>query len=464
MHVAVIGASGFVGRSLIQYLLEHTSHHVVAVSRTPLEQNHPEASSRYRAVRCDLHNLLQLEEALQGIDAAFYLVHSMLPGARLNQGSFADFDLSLADNFARTAKLRGVKHVIYLSGLIPEGVKLSEHLRSRLEVETTLRSYLPNVTCLRTGMIIGSQGSSFTMMTRLVQRLPLMVCPGWTQNRCQVIVLHDVVRCLTSCLETPMYHGKTYDVGAPEPVTYREMLATTARLLGKKRLLLNFPYFTIGLSKLWVRLVTGAPKDLVYPLINSLAESMLVRPDHVWPDGANAFQSFEHAARSTLPEILQTAEKPHAFRGPKMRRESTVRSIQRLPLPPGRDAKWVAEKYISFLPQLFPFIIRVKEEGNHVLLRLTFLPVTLLILEYSPYRSTHDRQLFYVRGGLLCSRRNRRGRLELRETLGGKACMAAVHDFRPALPWPIYRWTQAEIHRWFMYRLGRFLEHSGTLS
>ena len=87
-----------------------------------------------------------------------------------------------------------------------------------------------------------------------------------------------------------------------------------------------------------------------------------------------------------------------------------------------------------------------------------FLPITLLILKYSPERSSPDRQLFYVQGGLLCSKKNRRGRLELRETLGGTACLAAVHDFRPALPWIIYRWTQAEVHRWFMYRLARAIE------
>jgi len=415
---------------------------------------HPDASDRYKAIRCDLHNLLDLEAALTGIDTAYYLVHSMLPGARLNQGTFADFDLSLADNFARTARLRGVKHVIYLSGLIPDKDRLSDHLRSRLEVEKTLRSYLPHVTCLRTGMIVGSQGSSFTMMVRLVQRLPLMVCPGWTQNRCQIIALDDVVRCLTACLQEPEFRGKTYDVGAEPPISYREMLVQTARLMHKKRLLLNFPFFTIGLSKLWVRLVTGAPKDLVYPLINSLAESMLVRPDHAWPQRGAAFKSFEIAAQEKFPEVLASVEQPHAFRGPKSKRESTVRSIQRLPLPQGKNAQWLAEQYIDYLNTFFRLIIRVDHEENHYLIRLKLLPITLLVLAYSTDRSTPDRQLFYVRGGLLCSPKNRRGRLELRETLGGTACLAAVHDFKPALPWLVYRWTQAEIHRWFMYRLG----------
>ena len=455
MRVAVVGASGFVGKSLINYLLDHTRHEVVALSRTPLNVDHPEAPSRYRAISCDLHNLLQLEQALEGIEAAYYLVHSMLPGARLNQGSFSDFDLSLADNFARTARLRGVKHVIYLSGLVPAGNTISQHLQSRLEVETTLRSYLPNVTCLRTGMIIGPKGSSFTILIRLAQRLPLMVCPGWTTNRCQIIVLADVVRCLSACLDRPELQGKTFDLGANPPVSYRGMIADTAQLLGKKPIMLNFPYFTIGLSKLWVRLVTGAPKDLVYPLINSLSESMLVRPDHQWPDSTPPFKNFATAAHETLPAVLSSGEKPHAFRGFKPGKDGTVRSIQRLPLPKGRRASWVAEQYLARLPKVFPLLVKVRNQDERILLQLTFLPINLLVLKYSPERSSPDRQLFYVQGGLLCSSRNQRGRLELRETLGGTACLAAVHDFRPALPWIIYRWTQAEVHRWFMYRLAR---------
>ncbi len=458
MRVAVVGASGFVGRALIRHLLDHTDHQIVALSRTPLKLDHPRAADRYQAISCDLHNPLQLEHGLAGIDVAYYLVHSMLPGARLNQGSFADFDLSLADNFARTARMRGVQHVIYLSGLAPSGGAISQHLLSRLEVETTLRSYLPTVTCLRTGMIVGPQGSSFTMMVRLVQRLPLMVCPAWTRNSCQIVVLDDVVRCLEKCLTHKDLQGRTFDLGATPAVSYRDMLETTARLLGKKRILLNAPLLTIGLSRLWVSLVTGAPKDLVYPLISSLRESMLVRTDHKWPYDQPPLKNFETAATENLPEVLAAVEKPHAFRGTKPTRESTVRSIQRLPLPAGKSAAWVAERYISMLPKLFPLLIKVRQVDGRIFLQLTFLPITLLVLQHSPERSAQDRQLFYVVGGALCSRLNRRGRLELRETLGGQACLAAVHDFVPALPWPIYRWTQAEIHRWFMYRLTKAIK------
>ena len=458
MRVAVVGASGFVGKALVRHLLTTTTHEVVAMSRTPLALPVAEASSRYRAMPCDLHNQLELESALAAVDTAFYLVHSMLPGARLNQGNFADFDLSLADTFGRTARIRGIKHVIYLSGLGPLGPSVSAHLRSRAEVESALRFYLPHVTCLRTGMIVGPQGSSFTILIRLVSRLPLMVCPTWTRNLCQVIVLKDVVRCLAACLDDPHLQGRTFDLGAEPPMSYREMIHETALILRKKRHLLTVPFFSIGLSRLWLRLVTGAPRDLVYPLIESLSESMLVRPEYAWPLTGWRFQSFKEAAAEALPPMLSGAEAPHAFRGPNHNpRGSTVRSIQRLPLPPGRHASWVAEQYLALLPKLFFNLIKVRRQDNKILIQLGFLPITLLELEYSPARSSPDRQLFYVRGGLLCRRGHTQGRLELRETLGGTACLAAVHDFQPALPWFIYRWTQAEIHRWFMYRLGEQL-------
>jgi len=461
MRVAVVGASGFVGKALIEHLLGVTSHEVIAISRTPLRLTSWEGSPRYRAVSCDLHNLLELEHALKDVDAAYYLVHSMLPGARLNQGSFADFDLSLADNFGRTARLHHIKHVIYLSGLGPTGTILSAHLKSRAEVETTLRSYLPKLTCLRTGMIVGPQGSSFTILMRLVRRLPIMICPAWTRNRCQIIVLKDVVRCLAACIDNPSLVSQTFDLGAEPPLSYRDMLRETARILGKRCLILSVSFFSIGLSRLWLRLVTGAPKDLVYPLIESLSESMLVRPHHRWPLSDWKFDSFDQAATEALPKMLQSAEAPHAFRGPRVNhRESTVRSIQRLPLPPGRHADWIAEQYIAFLPRFFPFVIKVERKDEDIFIRLGFLPLTLLKLTYSSDRSTPDRQLFYVSGGLLCRRDHKKGRLELRETLGGQACLAAVHDFRPALPWFIYRWTQAEIHRWFMYRLGQWIQSS----
>ncbi len=454
MKIAIVGASGFVGRALIDHLLRTTDHHLIAVSRSRLEKD----SEKFEWRACDLHNLLQLEQVLAGVDAAVYLVHSMLPGARLNQGSFVDFDLSLADNFGRAAHLHGIDRLIYLSGLIPESQNLSEHLKSRKEVEDVLRSYVPKVVCLRAGMIIGTEGSSFTIVVRLVERLPAMICPKWTQQRSQALFIDDVLHIISKSLEEPARDGHTYDLGAEPPMSYLDMLRKTAELLGKHTFFVVLPMFSLQLSKLWVRLISGAPKDLVYPLVESLREPMVVRASHRWIEPGWSFTPFIEAVSRVL-RAMQSDHHPHAFRSWRLKQKS-VRSIQRLALPEGRSAAWVAEQYVDYLPKIFPLLIRVVRDGSMIYLKMRGLPINLLILDYSRDRSSPDRQLFYVRGGLLSAKSAKpsmRPRLELRETLGGTVCLAAVHDFTPRLPWLVYRCTQAVIHAWFMARLSHYI-------
>ena len=177
MKICIAGATGFIGRKLCEALAER--HQVIAITRRTIT-GQPESSVApvmqvpqpgivWRSA--DLFSLLQLERALDGADVAVYLVHSMLPASRLTQGSFEDLDLILADNFARAAKLRGIKRIIYLGGLLPRG-ELSPHLRSRKEVEDVLASHgVPTVT-LRAGLVIGPQSSSYRIMERLVRQVP----------------------------------------------------------------------------------------------------------------------------------------------------------------------------------------------------------------------------------------------------------------------------------------------------
>lgn len=458
MNVVIVGASGFVGRALLDVLLKEKDLHLTALSRHAPSSAASDAVERLRWVSCDLHNLRDLEQALTGQDVAIYLVHSMLPTARLNQGTFADFDLILADNFARAARLKGIQHVIYLSGFIPDDVELSEHLQSRLEVERTLQSYLPT-TALRTGIILGAAGSSFTIVLNLVRRLPVMLCPRWTTNLCQVISLKNVLEVILVCLREPRLQGKTWDIGAEPPISYLNMMKETAAIHGYRRYFQAIPFMSLGFSKLWVRLISGAPKNLVYPLIDSLKSSMQVRASHRFPDGYVRFAPFHEAALEIVPEMKRgLPPRPYAFASSGQRRiQNRVRSIQRLPLPPGRDAAWVAEEYLKYLPELLPFLVRVTREGSMVDFRLKLLSIVLLRLRHAPERSQPDRQLFYVVGGLLYRPGPWRARLEMRETLGKSACLVALNDFRPALPWLIYVFSQAQVHQWFMKKFARHL-------
>jgi len=171
--VAIAGATGFIGRWFIHRF--HEKYNIVALSRTTVsESTYPEVKWR----KADLYSLSSTKEALKGADYAIYLVHSMQPSTRLNQGSFEDTDLLLADNFARSAADCQVQQIVFVGGILPKDKNtFSKHLRNMYETELTLSSTNVPVTALRAGIVIGPDGSSFEVMKRLVDNLPIMACP-----------------------------------------------------------------------------------------------------------------------------------------------------------------------------------------------------------------------------------------------------------------------------------------------
>ena len=172
----IAGASGFVGKALAPLLAKR--FRVIGLSRS--ERDGGDGFAEYR--KCDLFSLKQAERALEGGEYAVYLVHNMMPSAKLTQGEFADLDLVCADNFARAASHAGIKQIVFLGGLCPSDETLSKHLESRVEVERVLAGHAVPVTTLRAGLILGGARSSFQIMARLVQRLPLMI-HQWLMNR-----------------------------------------------------------------------------------------------------------------------------------------------------------------------------------------------------------------------------------------------------------------------------------------
>jgi len=451
---AIAGATGFVGSRLAKSL--GVSARVIGLSRSSSKAP-GNGVAEWRG--CDLFSLRDAEAALAGVDIAYYLVHSMMPSAHLTQGSFENLDLIAADNFARAAKHCGVKQIIYLGGLIPEGVKpnepLSDHLRSRLEVQHTLGAYGVPLTSLRAGIVLGYEGSSFQILYRLVKRLPMMLCPAWTQTKTQPIYCDDAVALLAYCAGRTSTYGQHYDIGGPDVVTYRQMIESLARLMGVHRILLSVRFFSPGLSRLWVTVITGAPKALVAPLVQSLLHPMIAGDRRLQEEAGILGLDLETALRRTL-ESKKAQPAPLAFAGgAKDSSEREVRSVQRLPLPAGKDAQWVSEEYLRWLPnRFFPFRVEVIADRATFYLRLFNVP--LLILEYSEERSTPERALFYIIGGKL-AKTMRRGRLEFRESWNRQFLLAAIHEFRPSLPWRIYSLTQAKAHLYVMWRFGRWL-------
>lgn len=453
------------------------AHDVVALTRSPARWDEPGATPR----ACDLFSLRDAERGLADVGVAYYLVHSMMPSARLTQGSFDDLDLVCADNFARAARRAGVRHVVYLGGLVPppdvDGAPgLSRHLASRLEVERTLAAYGVPVTTLRAGLVVGAGGSSFELMMRLVERLPVMVGPRWMRSRSQAVAVDDVVTLLVHALAHPELAGRAWDVGCPDVLTYEDTLRLAAEVTGRRARILTLPVRTARLSLLWVSVVTGAPRALVAPLLESLRHDLVARdglelqrragvvaaPLRTALERAVAERERDEAARGGARAArTSTADaRPLAHAEPEVvLHRSRVRSVQRLPLPPGRDARWVAAEYARWLPRFMRPFLRVDVDVDGTCrFGLWPLRAPLLVLSFAKERSHDDRQLYYVTGGLLARVVERgRARLEFRSVLDGRFVLAAIHDFVPRLPWFVYSSTQAIVHLFVMTSFGRHL-------
>lgn len=453
--MAVAGASGFVGSALLPVLA--ADFDVVALRRTPATE-----LPGVRWQRCDLFSLLQTERALEGADYAVYLVHSMLP-ARLTQARFEDMDFILADNFARAAARAGVKQILYLGGIIPDDSRLSRHLASRLEVERVLAARGVPVTSLRAGLIVGPQGSSFRMVVRLVKRSPLLLCPHWTRSMTQPVGLRDVVSLLRYCVGREEMYGRAFDLGGPEVMTYVDLMRRTAERLGKKRCIVAVPFIPTRLSVLGMRLITGAHRELVAPLVESLRHAMVAHSSTLQERAGIVAQGFDEALDEALPAEKAASEEAddHLARRHVHSEEGLyVCSIQRLPLPPGHDASWVAREYARWLPSFFKRVLRVTvDEQLNLAFRVTGLRRPLLELSYASNRSSADRPLYYITGGLLARAADAPdgrapARLEFRESPDRRSVLAAIFNYSPALPWWFYRVTQAPVHLLVMKLFG----------
>ncbi|MFB5661138.1 NAD(P)H-binding protein [Alteribacillus sp. HJP-4] len=455
--IALTGASGYIGKNLLEQITDFAD--VIALSRHGEARNNT-AHVEWRS--CDLFSMADAEKGLEGADIAIYLVHSMKPSARLTQGSFEDMDVILADNFAQAAKKNRVQQLIYLSGLIPETPDLSRHLRSRLEVEEILKSYQIPVTTIRAGLIVGPKGSSFPILARLVKRLPVMALPKWTRTNTHPIALEDVLIALRKSIGNQSVFSRSIDVGGPDILTYKEMMKQTAEVMGKKTKMINLPLLTINLSRLWVSLVSNSPKETVYPLIESLIHPMTAKHKNMDKEISYGKIPFKQAARQSLEtgKKEQSSKKSPISAAAPPDIQQDVRSVQRIPLPKGKSAEWLAHHYINWLEKLTaPFLTIHTAPVKEGLVTISFGNIPLLSLQYATERSSSSRTLFYITGGAFENKqKNERGRLEFRQIPGRQECIVAIHDYMPSLPWFIYKYTQARVHLLVMYFFRRHLQ------
>jgi uncharacterized protein YbjT (DUF2867 family) len=299
MRVLVTGATGFVGGALVPALIE-AGHDVAVLTRDATSYDGPGEATVFEG---DMLDPGSFEASLEGVEAAYYLVHSMGSGM-----DFAERDRRAAHNFTKAASAAGLSRAVYLGGLGEDGDDLSAHLQSRREVETILAGGAFELTTLRAAIVVGDGSSSFEMIRQLAKRLPVMVTPQWVRTECQPIAVEDVVAYLVGVLDVPETAGETYEIGGPEALTYQEMIERTAAVLGRRLYVLPVPVLTPKLSAYWVDFVTDVPRSVAHPLILGLKNRVVVSDHRIEDLVPVEHTDFETAIRRALGEDVPGSE------------------------------------------------------------------------------------------------------------------------------------------------------------
>ena len=325
----VTGASGYIGGRLVPELLA-AGHQVRVLTRSPERlRDHPWRHD-VEVARGDAGEFASVRAALEGVDVAYYLVHALGTGR-----TFEATDRRTAEVFARAARDADVGRLVYLGGLMPADQKPSPHLRSRNEVgEILLRSGVPTAV-LRAAVILGSGSASFEMLRYLTERLPIMVTPRWVDSRIQPIAIRDVLRYLVGTATLPREVSRTFDIGGPDVLTYRDMMQRYAAVAGlKRRRIVPVPVLTPNLSSHWVEVVTPVPNAIARPLVESLRNTVVCTEHDIAqyiPDPPEGLLGFDEAVAFALARVKQ-------YSVPTRWSSATTRGAPSDPLP--TDPTW----------------------------------------------------------------------------------------------------------------------------
>lgn len=330
-RILLTGVTGYIGGKLLPRLLE-AGYPVRVLVRNPARLRGRAWLDQVEVAQGDVLSPETLPAAMQGVDVAYYFVHSLYAG----QG-FHDLDLQAARNFARAAQQAKVGRIIYLGGLGEPADELSPHLHSRQETGRALREAGVPVTEFRAAIIIGSGSGSFEMIRYLVERIPPMVCPRWVFSKIQPITIDEVLDYLESAPEVPASAGQIIEIGGAEVMTYANTMLGYARARGLRRWVIPVPVLTPGLSSHWVGWVTPVSARLARPLIEGLRNDVVVRDDlaaRLFPD--LQFKPYDQAVRLALEDLH----------------------------PDHLDMDWIDAQALE--KQSPPFKIRIIQEGMYV--------------------------------------------------------------------------------------------------
>lgn len=438
--ILLTGASGYIGSHLMNKLKDN--YEIIAISRN-IENKSNEHNVTWKAA--DLFDLNEITEVMEDIDIAIYLVHSMMPSAKLTQASFEDMDALLADNFAKAASYNKVQHIVFMSGLIPNTNELSPHLRSRLECEQILGSYGVPVSTLRAGLIIGSKGSSYPILKKLVERLPGLLLPKWAYNTTLPVAIDDVIDGLYKIVERNPNENESIDIGGPSHMTYKDLFKQTAEVLDKRLPTIDLPIIPIWLSKYWVKLISGVPKEMVYPLMDSLIHDMIRNDENIVKDISIGKIDYKESVRNALEEETKTQKKGKSSRKGDIK---DVRAISRVVLPKDVNMIQLAESYANFLNRITLNVVNSDFNEDNFTISVPCLNKDLLLLSKDFKASNKERILYRIVGGdFALDSDGGNARLEFRRLPNSDACIIALQEYEPTLPWWVYKYTQAKVHK-----------------
>ncbi|MCX6285150.1 MAG: SDR family oxidoreductase [Bacteroidetes bacterium] len=276
MKILLTGATGYIGQRLLPVLLKQ-GHEVICCVRDKARFNKNKfPSGNLQVIEIDFLDSKTLEKIPEDIDAAYFLVHSM---ATIHE-DFENLEKINADNFKSGIEKTRAKQVIYLSGIVNEQ-NLSKHLRSRKKVEEILSGGTYSLTTLRAGIIIGSGSSSFEIMRDLVEKLPVMIAPRWLATKSQPIAIGNVIEFLKGVLMNEITFNRSFDIGGPDILTYKEMLLRFAGIRNLKRHIITVPVMTPRLSSYWLYFVTATSFSLAKNLVDSMKVEVICRENEL---------------------------------------------------------------------------------------------------------------------------------------------------------------------------------------
>ena len=276
MKILITGTTGYIAKRLALQLLEEDNHELVCcvrdMNRIPDEiETHPRCSF----IKMDFLNP-EPNKIPKDIDAAYYLIHSMATGS----ADFEDLERQCAKNFKNLVKETHCEQVIYLSGIVNDN-SLSKHLKSRLQVEHTLKSDEYALTTFRAGIIVGSGSASFEIIRDIVEKLPFMITPKWLNTKTQPLGIRDVLTYLSGALGKKELYNNAYDIFGPEVLTYKEMLLQFAEVRGLKRYIYTLPVLTPKLSSYWLYFVTSTSFQLAAALVDSMKVEVIGKKSNI---------------------------------------------------------------------------------------------------------------------------------------------------------------------------------------